>query len=272
MQEGLCGLCWYPLQENLSTDHILPQIWHDKLGKPDKDRWDNLQATHVDCNHKKRSYPSPWHRHTLRMCLATVRGEALDTESLLWKLAGEKPEPQNTPIVQGPEWVHLSSAFGLVVPYIHKYFNDQGLRVPARIRSDQFTEQFAEWMNTEPMRTWHHNERAIMYAQAPEMLSRAAEHVFRLSLPGYVRGELTMRPGFTVPADAKGPPVGIRKAVGMALFGAITAIPGTIVFNKCKRRYQAARTLRVRPVVKRSPSSGTPPPLLAFAQVSYLQM
>ena len=211
MQEGLCGLCWLPLEENLSTDHILPQEWHDKLGKPDKDRWDNLQATHEACNHKKRSYPSPWHRHTLRMCLATVRGEALDTESVLWKLAGEKPEPQNTPIVQGPEWEHLSSAFGLVVPYIHKYFNDQGLRVPARIRSGQFTEQFAEWMNTEPMRTWHHNERAIMYAQAPEMLSRAAEHVFRLSLPGYVRGELTMRPGFKVPADANAPPVRIRK-------------------------------------------------------------
>ena len=68
-----------------------------------------------------------------------------------------------------------------------------------------------EWMNTEPMRTWHHNERAMMFAEAPEMLSRAAEHVFRLSLPGYVRGELTMRPGFKVPADAKGPPVGIRK-------------------------------------------------------------
>ena len=50
-----------------------------------------------------------------------------------------------------------------------------------------------------------------MYTEAPEMWSRAVEHVFRLSLPGYVRGELVMRPGFKVPADAKGPPVGIRQ-------------------------------------------------------------
>ena len=211
VQEGLCGLCWRPLQENLSTDHILPQEWHDKLGKPGRNRADNLQATHVDCNNSKGSYPSPWHRHTLRMCLAVVRGEELDTESFLWKLAGEKPESQHTPILQGPEWAYLSSASGLIVPYIHKYFNDQGLRVPPRIRSDQFTQQFIEWMNTEPMRTWHHNERAIMLAQAPEMWSRAAEHVFSRSLLGYVRGELTMRPGFKVPADAKGPPVRIRK-------------------------------------------------------------
>ena len=211
MQEGLCGLCWRPLQENLSTDHILPQTWHDKLDKPEKNRTDNLQATHVDCDNEKGSYPSPWHRHTLRMCLAIVRGEALDTDSFLWKLAGAKPASSNTPIFQGPEWVHLSSAYGLIVPYIHKYFNDQGRRVPPRIRSDQFLKQFIEWMNTEPMRTWHHNERAIMYAKAPEMWSRAVEHIFRLSLPGYVRGELTMRPGFKVPADAKVPPVGIRK-------------------------------------------------------------
>ena len=52
-----------------------------------------------------------------------------------------------------------------------------------------------------------------MYAEAPEMWSRAVEHVFRLSLPGYVRGELTMRPGFKVPADAKAPPVEIRKKI-----------------------------------------------------------
>ena len=107
---------------------------------PDKNRTDNLQATHVDCNNVKGSYPSPWHRHTLRMCLAIVRGEALDTDSVLWKLAGEKPaSSEHSDMVQGPEWVHLSSAYGLVVPYIHKYFNDQGLRVPPRIRSDQFT-------------------------------------------------------------------------------------------------------------------------------------
>ena len=213
MQEGLCGLCWFPLDNNLSTDHILPRTWHDKLGKPDRNRWDNLQATHVDCDNDKGSYPSPWHRHTLRMCLAIVRGEALDTDSILWKLAGEKPVSHNTPILQGPEWMHLSSAFGLVVPYIHKYFNDQGLRVPSRIRSDQFLPQFLEWMNSEPMRTWHHNERAMMSAQAPEMWSRAVEHVFRLSLLGYVRGALTMRPGFKVPADAKGPPVGVRQLI-----------------------------------------------------------
>lgn len=175
---------------------------------------DNLQATHIDCNTEKGSFPSPWHRHTLRMCLATVRGESLDTDSILWKLAGTKPVSQNTPILQGPEWVHLSSAYGLVVPYIYKYFNDQGLRVPARIRSDQFVQQFEQWMNTEPMRTWHHNERAIMFAEAPEMWNRAVEHVFRCSLHGYVRGELNMRPGFKVPADAKGPPVGIRKPIG----------------------------------------------------------
>ena len=211
MQEGLCGLCWRPLQDNLSTDHILPQTWHDKLGRPEKNRVDNLQATHVDCNSEKGSYPSPWHRHTLRMCLATIRGEALDTDSFLWKLAGGKPTPQNTPICQGPEWIHLSSAYGLIVPYIHKYFNDQGLLVPSRIRSDQFLRQFIEWMDTEPMRTWHHNERAIMYAKAPEMWSRAVEHVLRLSLPDYVRGEISMRPGFKIPADAKGPPVRIRK-------------------------------------------------------------
>ncbi len=214
LQEGLCGLCWLPLQENLSTDHILPQAWHDKLGKPDKNRPDNLQTTHVDCNSKKGSYPSPWNRHMLRMCLATIRGEALDTDSILWKLAGAKPASQNTPILQGPEWVHLSSAYGLIVPYIHKYFNDQGLNVPPRIRSDQFHEQFIDWMNTEPMRTWYDNEQIIMHAQAPEMWSRAVEHDFRLSLHGYVRGELTMRPGFKVPADAKGPPVGIRKLLG----------------------------------------------------------
>ena len=211
MQEGLCGLCWLPLQENLSTDHILPKSWYDKLGKTDKNRMDNLQAAHADCNSEKDSYPSPWHRHTLRMCLATIRGEELDTDSVLWKLAGAKPATQNTPILQGPEWVHLSGAFGLIVPYIHKYFNDQGLRVPPRIRSDQFSRQFIEWMNTEPMRTRYDNERAKMYAEAPEMWSRAVEHEFRLSLPGYVRGELTMRPGFKVPADAEGPPVGIRK-------------------------------------------------------------
>ena len=211
MQEGLCGLCWRPLQKNLSTDHILPQTWHDRLGKPEKNRTDNLQATHVDCNNEKGSYPSPWHRHTLRMCLAMVRGEELDADALLWKLAGAKPASQNTPILQGPEWVHLSSAYGLVVPYIHKYFNDQGLSVPPRISSDQFSKQFSEWMNTEPMRTSYQNEQARMSAEAPEMWSRAVEHVFRLSLPGYVRGELTMRPGFRVPADAAGPPVGIRK-------------------------------------------------------------
>lgn len=209
MQEGLCGVCWRPLQKKCSLDHILPKTWHDKLGKSGKNHIDNLQATHIDCNSQKGSYPSPWHRHTLRMCLAIVRGEDLDTDSLLWKLAGGKPASQNTPILQGPEWVHLSSAFGLIVPYIHKYFNDQGLRVPPRIRSDQFT----EWMKAEPMRTWYHNEQAIMYAETPEMWSRAVEHAFMSSQPGYVRGKLTMRPGFKVPADAKGPPVAIRQKI-----------------------------------------------------------
>ena len=211
MQEDLCGLCWLPLQENLSTDHILPKSWYDKLGKTDKNRFDNLQAAHTACNRKKGSYPSPWHRHTLRMCLATIRGEELDTDSFLWKMAGPKPATQNTPILQGPEWVHLSGAFGLIVPYIHKYFNDQGLGVPPKIRSDQFSNQFVEWMKTEPMRTWFDNEQAMFFAAVPEMWNRAVEHEFRLSLPGYVRGELTMRPGFKVPADAAGPPVGIRK-------------------------------------------------------------
>lgn len=215
MQEGLCGLCWLPLQENLSTDHILPQKWCDKLGKPEeKHRIDNLQAVHVACGTKKGSYPSPWHRHMLRMCLATIRGEELDTDTLLWKLAGEKPIPQNTPILQGPEWVYPASAYGLVVPYIHKYFNDQGFQVPPKIRSDQFFPQFTAWMDTEPMRAWHRNELEIMYAEAPLMWSRAAEHDFRVSLPGYVRGTLTMRPGFKVPAEAGGPPVAIRQQIG----------------------------------------------------------
>ena len=213
MQEGLCGVCWRPLPKNCSLDHILPKTWHDKLGKPGKNHIDNLQATHIDCNNKKDSFPSPWHRHTLRMCLAIVRGEELDTDSILWKLAGAKPASQNTLILQGSEWVHLSSAFGLIVPYIHKYFNDQGLRVPPRIRSDQFTQQFTEWMNTEPMRARYRDERAAMDAQAPEMWSRAIEHAFSVAQPGYVRGKLTMLPWFEVPADAKGPPVGIRQLV-----------------------------------------------------------
>ena len=213
-QEGLCGLCWLPLQENLSTDHILPKSWFDKLGKTDKNQMDNIQAVHADCNRAKGSYPSAWHRHTLRMCLATIRGEDLDTDSVLWRMAGGKPSTQNTPILQGPEWVHLSGAFGLIVPYIHKYFKDQGFRVPSKIRSDQFSHQFVEWMKTEPMRTWYENEQAMFYAEVPEMWSRAVEHEFRLSLPGYVRGHLTMRPGFKIPADAEGPPVGVRKQMG----------------------------------------------------------
>ena len=177
MQEGLCGLCWLPLDHDLSTDHILPQTWHDKLGRLDKDRMDNLQAAHQVCNRQKASYPSPWHRHTLALALAQVRGEPLDTDSELWKLAGARPESQNSPLSPGHEWVHLVTAFGWVVPYICKYFNDQGLQVPRRIRSDQFTQQFEEWLDTEPMRTWRLNELSIMHAQAPEMFARAARHV-----------------------------------------------------------------------------------------------
>lgn len=239
MQEGLCGLCWLPLHGSLSTDHILPRTWHDKLDKPGKHRWDNLQVAHVACDNRKGSYPSPWNRHTLRMTLATIReDDGLDTDSRLWKLVGDKPIPQNNPIVQGPEWDYPSTAFGLIVPYIHKYFTDQGLRVPRKIRRDQFLQQFEEWMEIEPMSTWFHNELALLATDAPEMWNRAVEHVMRLELPGYLRGELRMRPGFKVPTDAKGPPVGIRKVMDdeVVLEGFLWPTSDPLRFVVSKRR------------------------------------
>ena len=185
-QEGLCGICWRPLQQDIDTDHILPQVWHDKLRKPGKNRADNLQAVHVECNRMKGSYPSLWHRHTLKLCLALIRGGTPNTEPVLWKLAGPVPAFQNRKL-QNPERVCFASAYGLIVPYIHKFFDRQNLQVPANIRSDRFLKPFLDWVNTEPMRTQHHVERAGMHAEAAAMWDRAAEHACRVPQPGEKR-------------------------------------------------------------------------------------
>ena len=180
-QERLCGLCWCPLRNNIDTDHILPKAWHTKLGKPGKNRKDNLQATHVNCNKKKGSYPSPWHRHTLKMCLALARGSTLNVEPFLKKQAGPGPAFQDRALLQGPEQMHFRTAYGLTVPCICEYFSDQGLPVPARTRSDRFLQPFLEWLNTEPVQARIQSERADIYAEAPEMWNRAAAHVNRAS-------------------------------------------------------------------------------------------
>ena len=185
-QERLCGLCWCPLRNNIDTDHILPKAWHTKLGKPGKNRKDNLQATHENCNKQKGSYPNPWHRHTLRLCLALARGSALNTESFLKKLAGPGPAIQDQSLLQGPEQMHFRTAYGLTVPYICEYFSDQGLPVPARTRSDRFLQPFHEWLNTEPVQARIQSERADIYAEAPEMWNRAAAHVNRVPPGPYV--------------------------------------------------------------------------------------
>ena len=182
-QERLCGLCWYPLRNNIDTDHILPQTWHKKLGKPGKNRKDNLQVVHEDCNKKKDSYPSPWHRHTLTMCLALARGSALNVEPLLRKLAGTNPAAHDQSLHQGPEQVHFRTAYGLTVPYICEHFSGQGLPVPATIRSDRFLNQFLDWLNAEPVQARIQGERADIYAEASEMWNRVVAHVNRVA-PG----------------------------------------------------------------------------------------
>ena len=194
-QEGLCGICWLPLQDpaqgsphnpvhdSVDTDHILPQVWHAKLGKPGKNRADNLQAVHVECNRMKGPYPSLWHRHTLQMCLTQIRDGTPNTESVLRKLSG--PEPVfRARTLQRAERIHFRSAYGLIVPYICKFFDNQKLRVPANARTDQFLQPFLEWVNTEPMRTQHHVERAGMHAEASEMRNRAAKHACRVPQSG----------------------------------------------------------------------------------------
>ena len=127
-QEGLCGLCWLPLESDLSTDHILPQKWHKELGKAEsKHREANLQAAHTYCNKQKANYPSPWHRHSLRFFLALMRGTEIDKDALLvWKIAGEKPVSQNTPLCQGHEWFYPQSSNLLLAPYVCEYFSQQG--------------------------------------------------------------------------------------------------------------------------------------------------
>ena len=212
-QEGLCGLCWLPLTSDLSTDHILPQRWYKELGKSEsKHQEGNLQAAHTHCNKQKANYPSPWHRHSLRFFLARIRGTEIDEEALLvWNIAGEKPVSQNTPLRPGPEWIYPKSSGLQLVPYVHKYFNDQGFSVPDKIRRDQFEPQFAAWMQQEPMRTWHQTEQAIMREQAHEMWQRALEHELRCSADGYVRGTIAMKPGFAIPEGSSGPPLPVRR-------------------------------------------------------------
>ena len=63
---------------------------------------------------------------------------------------------------------------------------------------------------------------------------------FLVALPGWIIVGLAALVGVIgLAAGTSGAAVGAPELliiVGMALFGTITAIPGTIVFNKCKRR------------------------------------
>ncbi|MCY4421968.1 MAG: hypothetical protein OXC06_02740 [Acidimicrobiaceae bacterium] len=63
---------------------------------------------------------------------------------------------------------------------------------------------------------------------------------FLVALPGWIIVGLAALVGVIgLAAGTSGTAVGaggLLIIVGMALFGTITAIPGTIVFNKCKRR------------------------------------
>lgn len=120
------------------------------------------------------------------MCLALVRGDELNIEPFLRKLAGTNPAAHGRSLLRGPEQIHFRTAYGLIVPCIYEYFSDRSLPVPARTRSDRFLEPFHERLNTEPVLARIQGERADIYAEAPEMWNRAVAHVNRVSPGPYV--------------------------------------------------------------------------------------
>ena len=224
MQEGLCGICWYLLQGDSDVDHILPKAWHDKLDKPGKNRKDNLQATHTACNKQKGSSPSPWHRHTLRMCLACIRGNRTNLDFVRGQLTGPIPAFRGQTMLQAPEKVLFASAYGLPVPYIHEYFNYQNRPVPATSRTDKFLGPFLEWLNTEPAQTRYFEERARMHAGTATMWNRAVKHVNRVPRPGSVDRQHNKRPQPNAGARVDQSPARLRTLLDdEALLGGVMA-------------------------------------------------